>query len=127
MADGDFLDFAARELAHIGMIDRRDVLDGTVVRVRKAYPAYFGEYAAVRAECAPISTDSRICIPWAATACIATTIRITPCWRQTWRSSSITNSGAGKADIWRINAEEDYHEDLGDAPRAGDGVARATG
>ena len=27
------------------MIDRRDVLDGTVVRVPKAYPAYFGAYA----------------------------------------------------------------------------------
>ena len=24
------------------------------------------------------------------------------------------NSGAGKADIWLINAEEDYHEDLGE-------------
>ena len=44
MADGDFLDFAARELEKIGLIDRRQVLDGTVVRVPKAYPAYFGEY-----------------------------------------------------------------------------------
>ena len=26
------------------MIERQDVLDGTVVRVPKAYPAYFGEY-----------------------------------------------------------------------------------
>ena len=37
-------DFAAGELEKIGLIDRRDVLDGTVVRVPKAYPAYFGEY-----------------------------------------------------------------------------------
>jgi protoporphyrinogen oxidase len=42
--DADFIDFAARELARIGLIDRADVLDGTVVRVPKAYPAYFGEY-----------------------------------------------------------------------------------
>ena len=28
--------------------------------------------------------------------------------------SSIANSGAGKADIWRINADEDYHEELGE-------------
>jgi protoporphyrinogen oxidase len=35
---------AATELEKIGLIDRRDVIDGTVVRVPKAYPAYFGEY-----------------------------------------------------------------------------------
>jgi protoporphyrinogen oxidase len=45
MQDGRFVDFATGELAKIGLIDRRDVLDGTVVRVPKAYPAYFGEYS----------------------------------------------------------------------------------
>jgi protoporphyrinogen oxidase len=44
MADGRFLDFAASELEAIGLIRRSDVLNGTVVRVPKAYPAYFGEY-----------------------------------------------------------------------------------
>ena len=44
MPDSRFLDFAAAELEKIGLIDRTDVLDGTVVRVPKAYPAYFGVY-----------------------------------------------------------------------------------
>ncbi len=44
MQDGRFIDFAADELARLDLIERRDVLDGTVVRVPKAYPAYFGEY-----------------------------------------------------------------------------------
>jgi protoporphyrinogen oxidase len=44
MEDEDFLKFAAMELGRIGLIDPADVLDGTVVRVPKAYPAYFGEY-----------------------------------------------------------------------------------
>ena len=36
---------------------------------------------------------------------------------------AMTNSGAAKADIWRINAEDDYHEDLGQRLRAArDGV-----
>ena len=35
-----FIDFAAQELEKIGMIDRANVIDGTVVRVPKAYPAY---------------------------------------------------------------------------------------
>jgi protoporphyrinogen oxidase len=44
MGDGAFLSFAATELAKIGLIVPEDVLDGTVVRVPKAYPAYFGVY-----------------------------------------------------------------------------------
>ena len=48
MRDGAFLDFATRELAQIGLLDPGDVLDGTLVRVRKAYPAYFGSYGQMR-------------------------------------------------------------------------------
>jgi protoporphyrinogen oxidase len=44
MEDGDFLNFAGGELEKIGLIDRKDVIGGTVVRVPAAYPAYFGAY-----------------------------------------------------------------------------------
>lgn len=44
MNDKDLIDFAATELEKIGMIDKMDVIDGTVIRVPKAYPAYFGSY-----------------------------------------------------------------------------------
>jgi protoporphyrinogen oxidase len=47
MADGAFAEFAASELAKIGLIDRADVRDARVVRVPKAYPAYFGTYAKI--------------------------------------------------------------------------------
>jgi protoporphyrinogen oxidase len=43
-SDEEFFDFAIRELDSIGIIDLKDVLDGTVVRVKKTYPAYFGTY-----------------------------------------------------------------------------------
>jgi protoporphyrinogen oxidase len=43
-ADPAMIEFAAAELEKIGMIDRADVLDGTVIRVPKTYPAYFGAY-----------------------------------------------------------------------------------
>ncbi len=42
--DADFAEFAADELAHIGIIDKADVLDSVVVRMPKTYPAYFGSY-----------------------------------------------------------------------------------
>jgi len=47
LPDGTFLEFASGELAKVGLIEQGDVLDGTVVRVRKAYPAYFGTYSQI--------------------------------------------------------------------------------
>jgi protoporphyrinogen oxidase len=44
MEDERFLDFAIGELEKIGLIERKDVVDGTLVRVPSAYPAYFGAY-----------------------------------------------------------------------------------
>lgn len=45
MPDDRFIDMAGREMERIGMLDRADILDATVVRMPKAYPAYFGTYA----------------------------------------------------------------------------------
>ncbi len=44
LEDGELIDRAAGELASMGMIGPGEVLDGTVVRMPKAYPAYFGTY-----------------------------------------------------------------------------------
>jgi len=40
----EMTELAAAELEKLGIISRRDVLDSTVIRVEKAYPAYFGSY-----------------------------------------------------------------------------------
>ncbi|MCC7297672.1 MAG: NAD(P)/FAD-dependent oxidoreductase [Bacteroidia bacterium] len=45
LSDKEFLDFAISELVKIGWVDLDDVLDGTVVKVPKTYPAYFGAYS----------------------------------------------------------------------------------
>lgn len=42
--DSELMDFAIGELSKLGMIDKEDALDGTVIRAPKAYPAYFGAY-----------------------------------------------------------------------------------
>ena len=44
--DEDFIANAVDELVRIGVIESKDnVLDSTLIRVKKAYPAYFGSYA----------------------------------------------------------------------------------
>ena len=42
--DDEFIEFAKNELEHIGVIDAADVMDAVRVRIKKAYPAYFGSY-----------------------------------------------------------------------------------
>ena len=44
MTDDEFTEFAIDELEKIGIINKNDVLDSTVIRMPKTYPAYFGSY-----------------------------------------------------------------------------------
>lgn len=43
-ADDEFADFAINELVQINFIEKEDVLDSTVIRMLKTYPAYFGTF-----------------------------------------------------------------------------------
>lgn len=109
MKDSEFLDFASRELEKIGLIDRGDVLDGTVVRVPKAYPAYFGEYqhiARVRrwldgfANLFPIGRNGMHCYNNQDHSMLAAKAAV----------DCIIAGSEDKSVIWSINAEEEYHE-----------------
>jgi protoporphyrinogen oxidase len=44
MPDAQLMELGIRELESIGIIERDQVLDATVLRMPKAYPAYFGSY-----------------------------------------------------------------------------------
>jgi protoporphyrinogen oxidase len=44
-SDEEMIDLAKDELARIGILDLNQVVDGTVIRMPKTYPAYFGTYA----------------------------------------------------------------------------------
>jgi protoporphyrinogen oxidase len=44
-SDEEFIAFAIDELVKIDIIEKENVIDKTIVRVKKAYPAYFGTYA----------------------------------------------------------------------------------
>lgn len=45
MDDPSFIEFAKTELEKIGVIKKEDVLDSVRIKVKKAYPAYFGSYS----------------------------------------------------------------------------------
>ncbi len=111
MDDAKFVDFAARELEKIGLIDRDQVLDGTLVRVPKAYPAYFGEYrhfGKVRAcldqfeNLYPVGRNGMHRYNNQDHSMLAASRAV----------ASILDDGRGKSDIWNINADDDYHEEI---------------
>jgi protoporphyrinogen oxidase len=124
MPDGGFLELAAAELEKIGLIDRVDVLDGTVVRVPKAYPAYFGVYreiGKVRDYLNGLENlfavgrngmhrynnqDHSMLAAKAAVDCIA-------------------SGESDKSAIWSVNTEDEYHEER-QSPGEGDASSAVT-
>jgi len=109
--DAEFIAFAIDEIALIEIIDKEDVLDATVVRMKKAYPAYFGAYEdfqVIRDFTDEIenlflvgrngmhrynNTDHSML-----TAMLAV--------------ENIIKGIPSKDNIWQVNAEDDYHEQV---------------
>ncbi len=118
MPDGAFLEFAARELQQIDLIDRADVLDGTVVRVPKAYPAYFGEYRNVGqvrdwldafTNVFPVGRNGMHRYNNQDHSMLAAKAAV----------DAIASRQRDKRALWAINTEEDYHEESAPQKRFG--------
>jgi protoporphyrinogen oxidase len=109
MEDEQFLGFAAGELEKIGLIERKEVIGSTLVRVPRAYPAYFGAYHQFRGvrnyldrfpNLYPIGRNGM--------------------HRYNNQDHSMLTANAAvdaismrtpKEEIWNINAEQSYHEE----------------
>lgn len=108
--DAEMIAFAVDELAQIGIIDREAVLDATVLREEKTYPAYFGSYADfdhIRAFTDTLenlfligrngmhkynNSDHSMLTAMAAV-------------------DTIISGKKGKENIWAVNTEQEYHEE----------------
>lgn len=109
MPPEDFIKFAVSELVKIGMISRNDVLDATHIRVRKAYPAYFGSYNEFdKVETYLSSFDNLFCIGRNGQHrynnmdhSMLTAIEAV---------NAIKNGSTDKTTIWNVNTEKEYHE-----------------
>ena len=110
LQDEQLVDFAARELEAIGMIDRRDVLDATVVRVPAAYPAYFGLYREFDRLRAYLDGFANL-FPVGRNGMHRYNNQDHSMLTASSAVGSIINGGLDKSEIWRINTEEEYHED----------------
>lgn len=101
--------FAISELEKLGMIDKSDVLDNIVVKVPKAYPAYFGTYDKINE--VQSFTDS-----------FENLFLIGRNGQHRYNNmdhsmltamaavDNIINGITTKDNIWSVNTEQDYHE-----------------
>lgn len=110
MTDKEFTEFAINELEKIGVINSEDVLDSVRLKVKKAYPAYFGSYKdfpLVRKQLDLI--ENLYCIGRNGMHrynnmdhSMMTAIEAVNC---------IKNNYKDKSSIWNVNTEKEYHEE----------------
>ena len=110
MEDSQFIKFAIDELHKIDIIDKNDVIDSTIIKVPKAYPAYFGTY-------------ERFDEIKAFTNAFENLFLIGRNGMHKYNNqdhsmltaiTSVNNILSGittKDNIWNINVEKDYHEE----------------
>jgi protoporphyrinogen oxidase len=123
MPDDQLMELGARELEELGLVSRREVSDGTVIRMRRAYPVYDSCYRE-------------------AVATIRVYLETLPNLQQVGRNGqhrynnqdhsmltamlAVRNVLGERNDIWNVNTDAEYHETLERAqPRRLASISRA--
>lgn len=110
MSSEAFIKMAVAELEKIGIIDKTDILDATQVKVKKAYPAYFGAYKdfAVVREFLNSLPDFY---------CIGRNGQhkynnMDHSMLTAIKAVAVIMGQAAKKDIWQVNTEQEYQEEV---------------
>jgi len=112
LSDERMVALAAEELTKIGIIEAADVLDSTVLRMEKTYPAYFGTYDRFAEIRAHVDQYENLFL-----------IGRNGMHRYNNQDHSmltammavddIISGKTDKNDLWEVNTEMDYHEEKG--------------
>ncbi|MDR1006584.1 MAG: NAD(P)/FAD-dependent oxidoreductase [Bacteroidales bacterium] len=109
MSDENFIKFAVDELASIGIINKENVKDAVRVKIKKAYPAYYGSYYKLPKVIEFLNTiENLYCIGRNGQHrynnmdhSMLTALEAV---------NNITGKTSDKRAIWDVNTEKDYHE-----------------
>ena len=109
MENEEFINYAIDELEKIEIVHRKDVLDWTIIKVKKAYPAYFGSYNKFDKVKAYLNDiENLYCIGRNGQHrynnmdhSMQTAMEAVNCYMNPSKSKEI---------IWDVNAEQVYHE-----------------
>ncbi len=110
MSDAAFTDFAVGELRKIGVLGAdTPVLDSVRIRVKKAYPAYFGTYAAFGEVRAYLDSLTNLyCVGRNGQHRYNNMDHSMLCGIEAARA--LVSGAADKSAIWNVNTEDSYHE-----------------
>jgi len=103
-------DAMAAQLAKIGLIELDDVLDGTVVRVPKAYPAYFGSYGEIGRVREYLDQLANV-FPVGRNGMHRYNNQDHSMLTSMTAVENIVAGRTDKANLWAINTETEYHEE----------------
>lgn len=104
-----FIDQAIGELEHIGLIDRKDVIDSVQIKIRKAYPSYYGSYYELdRVKDFLDGIENLYCIGRNGQHrynnmdhSMLTAMEAV---------ANVRDGVSSKRNVWEVNTEEEYHE-----------------
>jgi protoporphyrinogen oxidase len=111
LADPELIDMAAAELAGIGIIAAGSVRDACLVRVPKAYPAYFGTYSEIGRLTDYLGQFNNLC-------CIGRNGQHRynnmdhSMLTAMLAASQILAGQMDPAALWQVNTEKEYHEEI---------------
>lgn len=109
MDDNVFKQMAIQELVSLGFIEHSDVEDSTLLRVKKAYPAYFGTYSGI-AEVQTFLDSIPNLYPIGRNGMhrynnmdhsMLAAMKAVEC---------LKDASINKSELWNINIEKEYHE-----------------
>ena len=116
--DERMIALAKEELSKIGIIEKADVLDATVIRMEKTYPAYFGAYARFAEIREYVDRFENLFLVGRngmhrynnqdhsmLTAMMAV--------------DNILAGVTGKSSLWEVNTEQEYHEEAKNGTESG--------
>lgn len=110
MADNDFMKFAIKELHSIDIINEDDVLDSTIIRMPKTYPAYFGSYSRF-GEIIKYTDSFENLFLIGRNGMHKYNNQDHSMLTAITAVNNIINGEKSKSNIWKINTEEEYHEE----------------
>ena len=109
MSDDEFSNFAIQELESIDLIRKEDVLDWRVVRVEKAYPAYFGAYAEFGTVRKWVDKFDNLYLV-GRNGMHRYNNQDHSMLTGKMAAEDILNGGISRDEIWAINVDDEYHE-----------------
>jgi len=109
MSDKEFIDLAIEEITKIGVLDKEDIIDTNRIKIKKAYPAYFGSYKRFDEVRSFIDGVSNL-------YCMGRNglhryNNMDHSMLTAFVAADAYKNGFGKENVWDVNAEEEYHEE----------------